>query len=313
MKTRIVLTLIAAQLTFAAVNYSYDAAGRLTKIDYGTTGSINYTYDKAGNLLSRNVITSSSGTGGVITSINTAGSPASAGIMQNAWIEIKGNNLVPANTPAAGVIWSTAPEFAQNKMPTQIGTVSVTINGKAAYVYYYCSAATSPCASDQVNVLAPLDSTTGDVQIVVTNGSSPSSPATASMKASVPSFFLFSAPYVVATHANNGLLGPATLYPGLSTPAAKNEPVVLYGTGFGLPSTPPTLGSSSQGGSLPTLPVCKIGIDIAPVAFAGLIAPGLIQVNLTTPNTASTTPDRAITCTYNNATTPAADVITVQQ
>jgi len=307
---RILLTLIAAQLMFAAVNYSYDAAGRLTKVDYGSAGSINYTYDKAGNLLSRNVVTSAA-SGGVITSINTAGSPASAGIMQNAWVEIKGNNIVPANTPAAGVIWSTAPEFAQGKMPTQIGTVSVTINGKAAYVYYYCSASTSACASDQVNVLAPLDSATGDVQIIVTNGSSPSAPATASMKASVPSFFLFSANYVVATHANNGLLGPTTLYPALSTPAGKNEPIVLYGTGFGLPSTSPALGSSSQGGSLPTLPVCKIGSDNVLVAFAGLIAPGLIQVNLTTPNTAATASDRSISCTYNGASTPATDVITV--
>jgi uncharacterized protein (TIGR03437 family) len=311
MINRIVLTLIAAQLTFAAVNYSYDAAGRLTKVDYGSSGSINYTYDKAGNLLSRNVVTSAA-TGGVITSVNTSGSPASAGITQNGWTEIKGTNLVPVTTPAAGVIWSSAPEFAQGKMPTSIGGVSVTINGRPAYVYYYCSAATSACASDQVNVLAPLDSTTGPVQIVVTNGTSPSASFTATLQTAVPSFFLFSANYTVATHANGTLLGPTALYPGLSTPAAKNEPIVLYGTGFGLPSQALAAGSSSQSGSLPTLPVCKIGADNAAVAFAGLIAPGLFQLNLTAPNSASASPDRSLTCSYAGATTPAGDVITVQ-
>jgi uncharacterized protein (TIGR03437 family) len=310
MLNRILLTLIAAQLTFAAVNYSYDAAGRLTKIDYGSAGSITYTYDKGGNLLSRSVVTAAA-TGGVITSVNTSGSPASAGITQNGWVEIKGNNLVPATTPAAGVIWSSAPEFAQGKMPTSIGGVSVTINGKAAYTYYYCSAATSACASDQVNVLAPLDTTTGPVQIVVTNGSALSAPFTATLQTGVPSFFLFSGSYTVATHANGTLLGPTTLYPGLSTPATRNESIVLYGTGFGLPSTSIALGSSSQSGSLPTLPVCRIGTDNAPVAFAGLIAPGLFQLNVTVPNTAATTGDRPVTCTYNGATTPATDLITV--
>ncbi len=304
--------LAAAPLMLAAVSYTYDAAGRLTKIDYGSAGSITYTYDKAGNMLSRNVATGSA-SGGTITSINTAGSPASAGIMQNAWIEIKGNNIVPANTPAAGVIWGSAPEFAQGKMPTQIGGVSVTINGKAAYVYFYCSAVTSSCASDQVNVLAPLDSTTGDVQVVVTSNGVASAPATVSMKAAVPSLFLFSGNFTAATHVNGTLLGPTTLYPGLTTPATKNETIVLYGTGFGLPTTPPVLGSSSQFGALPTLPVCKIGSDTVNVGFAGLIAPGLIQINLTTPNTASTTADRSISCTYNGASTPVTDVITMAQ
>jgi uncharacterized protein (TIGR03437 family) len=310
MINRILLTLIAAQLSFAAVNYSYDAAGHLTKIDYGSAGSITYTYDKGGNLLSRSVLATAA-TGSVITSVNTSGSPASAGIAQNGWVEIKGTNLVPATTPAAGVIWSTASSFAQGQMPTQIGGVSVTINGKAAYVYYYCSAVTSTCASDQVNVLAPLDNTTGNVQIVVTSGTTSSAPFTATLQTGVPSFFLFSGSYVVATHDNGSLLGPATLYPGLSTPASRNESVVLYGTGFGLPSTAPTLGSSTQSGSLGTLPVCKIGTDNAPVAFAGLIGPGLFQLNLTVPSTAATTGDRPITCTYNGATTPSTDLITV--
>ena len=43
------LPLIAA----AAVNYTYDDAGRLATVDYGDGRTIAYTYDAAGNLLSR--------------------------------------------------------------------------------------------------------------------------------------------------------------------------------------------------------------------------------------------------------------------
>jgi uncharacterized protein (TIGR03437 family) len=312
MMTRIALTFMAAQMTVAAVNYSYDPAGRLVKIDYGTAGWIAYTYDKAGNLLSRNIAASAATGAGVIASVNTAGSPVAAGIAQNAWLEIRGTNLVPATTPAAGVIWNSAPSFAQGQLPTSIDGVSVTVNGKAAYIYYVCSAATSPCPVDQLNVLSPLDSTKGSVRVVVTNGTSSSAPFSVTLNANVPSFFLFSGSYVVATHANGTLLGPTTLYPGLSTPAAQGEEIVVWGTGFGLPAAGITAGSSSQSGSLPALPVCKIGTDNAPVAFAGLVGTGLFQVNVMVPNTAATTGDRSITCTYNGASTPATDLITVQ-
>ena len=91
MLTRIVLTLIAAQITFAAVNYSYDPAGRLARIDYGALGSINYTYDKSGNLLSR--ATQGAAGAGTITSVNTAG--GGGDITQNDWIEIKGSGIAP--------------------------------------------------------------------------------------------------------------------------------------------------------------------------------------------------------------------------
>jgi uncharacterized protein (TIGR03437 family) len=309
----LLLSTLFLPLTFAApVNYSYDSAGRLTKVDYGTNGSTVYTYDKAGNLTGRTVI--GAGAGGVITSVNTAGSPASAGIAQNGWIEIHGSNLVPTTTPAAGVIWSNAPEFAQGKMPTQLGGISVTVNGKPAYVYYFCSSATNPgCATDQVNALTPLDSTTGSVQIVVTNGTTASAPFPATMNSVVPSLLLFVPQgYVAATHADYSLIGPPTLYPGASTPAIPGETVLVYAVGFGLPSTALTAGSSTQTGSLGTLPACKIGGNAAAVGFAGLISPGLYQLNLVVPANAPDA-DNSISCAYSGATTPAGNLLTVHQ
>lgn len=46
----LVLTCLAGA---SAITYVYDAAGRLTKVDYGNGTAIQYTYDKAGNLLKR--------------------------------------------------------------------------------------------------------------------------------------------------------------------------------------------------------------------------------------------------------------------
>src|SRR5579862_744004 len=262
----------------AGVSYTYDAAGRLVTVSYSNGSSISYTYDKAGNVLSRS--TQGPASGPVISSVAVAnGGPDFA---QNTWIAIKGVNLVPASTPASGVIWSDAPDCAEGKLPVQLDGISVTVNGNPAFIYFYCSAATSTvCASDQINVLTPLDNTIGPVQIVVNNGGSFSQSFTANMKAIAPAFLLFNAAgYVVATHLDGSLLGPASLYPGLSTPAAANEAIVVYGVGFGLPGSALVNGSSTQSGMLPTTPVCQIGGNSAPVSFSGLIGPGLYQFNM---------------------------------
>ena len=63
MKPAILVFLLATALAAAAaVNYSYDAASRLVKIDYGSGGSITYTYDSAGNLLSRTSVSAGKAT-----------------------------------------------------------------------------------------------------------------------------------------------------------------------------------------------------------------------------------------------------------
>ena len=302
-------TLLAASCA-AQATYSYDSGGHLTAINYGAAGSVVYGYDPAGNLTSRSLVTAGKST---ITSVNTAG--GGPVIAQNGWIEIKGVNLVPATTAAAGVIWSTAPSFASGQMPTNLQGVNVTVDGKAAYVYFYCSAVTSTvCSADQVNVLTPLDSTVGPVQVVVTSGSTSSSPFTVNMQAVAPSFLKFGASsYVVATHSDYSLLGPASLYPGSSTPAKANEEIVTYAVGFGLPGSPLSLGAANQSGALTPLPVCSIGGNNATVAFAGLNgSAGLYQLNLIIPS-GTPTGDNAVSCSYGGSTTPAGDLLSVSQ
>ncbi|QOY91165.1 RHS repeat domain-containing protein [Paludibaculum fermentans] len=51
------LAILAVALAAAPIKYSYDAAGRLTKADYGDGRVITYTYDAAGNLLRRDTAT----------------------------------------------------------------------------------------------------------------------------------------------------------------------------------------------------------------------------------------------------------------
>lgn len=301
--------LLPLLLTISSVNYTYDPAGRLIKVDYGNGSTISYTYDKAGNLTAR---TTQAPTGPVITSVRTVF--AGPQIAQNTWTQINGTNLVPSTTPAAGVNWSSASSFSSGQLPTQLENLSVTVNGNPAFIYFYCSAATDPaCATDQINLLTPLDNTTGTVQVVVTNGSNSSAPFPVTEQPVVPSLFLFdSAGYVVATHLNGSLLGPASLYPGASTPAQPGETVVVYATGFGLPGSTLTNGSATQAGALPTLPVCQVGAAAATVVYAGLVSPGLDQIQITIPK-GTPNGDNAVSCAYGGVSTPSGDRITVQQ
>ncbi len=239
----------------------------------------------------------------IIRSVQTANFQFNR-IAQNAWIAIKGNHLTPATTPAGGVYWSNAPEFAQGKMPTQVGTISVTVNGFPAYVWWFCSAATTPaCAQDQINVLTPLNvNAAGDQQVlvVVKNGSDSSAPFPILKTEVTQSVLLFDIPgHAVATHLNGSLLGPTSLYPGLSTPGKGGETVTLWATGYGLPTNALVEGSSSQSGSLPSTPVCFLGGTQVQVT-AVLVSPGLYILNVTIPNNAAPG-DNFFYCTYNNS------------
>jgi uncharacterized protein (TIGR03437 family) len=115
---------------------------------------------------------------------------------------------------------------------------------------------------------------------------------------------------VAATHTDGAYIGPATLYPGLTTPARAGEIVVLYANGFGATSTPIASGSTSQSGSLSPMPVIKIGGVPATVQFAGLIAPGQYQFNISIP--VGLTGDEPITATYTGQTTQPGTLITIQ-
>jgi uncharacterized protein (TIGR03437 family) len=240
-----------------------------------------------------------------ITSVNTAG--GFPDIAQNGWIEIKGAGLAPASVGSTGTTWSSAPEFAVGRMPTQLSNVSVKVNGKPAYVYFI--------SENQINVLTPLDNSQGSAQIVVTNGTISSTPFAVTMRAVAPSFLLFgSSRYIAATHADGSLLGPASMSsPGYAfTPAQPGETIVLYAVGFGLPTTSLTEGSSSQAGLLPDRPAIQIGGVPATVQFAGVISPGLYQFNVVVP-AGTATGDSTVSASYGGVGAALGSLVSVQR
>ncbi|MBZ5600801.1 MAG: hypothetical protein LAO79_00675 [Acidobacteriia bacterium] len=204
-------------------------------------------------------------------------------IAPNTWVELKGTALSSTSR-----IWQGA-DFVNNLMPTQLDAVSVTVNGRRAFVYYI--------SSTQVNILTPPDDLSGTVQVQLTNAAGSSAMNVAAQTAS-PSFFVFDGVHVTATHLNGNLIGPETLYPGASTPAAPNETIILYANGLGATSSPVVGGAITQGGTLSQFPILNIGGIPATVSFAGLISPGLFQLNVLVPPLVPDG-DNALTGTYN--------------
>ena len=220
-------------------------------------------------------------------------------IAPNTWVEILGVNLAPAGDIRT---WQ-ASDFVGNQMPTALDKVSVTVNGKSAFVEYI-----SPT---QVNILTPPNAISGPVQVVVDNNGTASTAFTAQAAPLSPSFFAFPFNYVAAVHLNGSLIGPTSLYPGFTTPAQPNEIIVLYCNGFGPTSTLLVSGSAAQSGMLSPLPVVTIGGAIATVQFAGLVAPGEFQFNVVVPKSLSDG-DQPIEATYGGVSTQGA-IITIQK
>jgi uncharacterized protein (TIGR03118 family) len=221
-----------------------------------------------------------------------------AGISPAAFTAIFGANLSPTTRS-----W-TAADMPKGQLPQQLDGVSVSVGGKPAYVYFV-----SP---SQIDVIAPGGVAAGPATVVVTNNGTPGTSSTAQFQAASPAFFTlggtaaFPHQYAVATHANGSLVGPANLFPGASTPAKPGETIVLYGTGFG-PTSPSYEGSivPSPAPLTASLQVTIAGQGVAP-AFAGLVSPGLYQINVTIPaiiGTAGQVQDVPVTAVTGGATT----------
>jgi trimeric autotransporter adhesin len=275
----------------------------------GASGSaVSISLSSAGQISQSGVTLAVVGPGGgttpTISSIVTAG--GFGDIAENDWIQISGSNLAPPSVGQNGMTWDNAPDFVSGRMPTQLGGVSVTVNGKPAFVYFV--------SASQVNALTPLDGTLGPVQVVITSAGVASPPFTANMRNAAPSFPLFGATnYIVATHSDYSLLGPTSLSsPGYSfSPAKPGETILIYAFGFGLPSTQLVNGASSQVGPLPALPGIQIGGLSATVAAANVISPGLYQFNVVVPSAPDG--DNAVTCIYAGQSSPAGEMLTIQR
>jgi len=171
----------------------------------------------------------------------------------------------------------TSSDFSGNNLPTMLDGVSVTINGKAAYIEYI-----SPT---QINAVAPDDDTIGQVQVQVTTPQGPGYVASVLKQTLSPAFFTYqlgTTNYAAAVHVDGTLVGP----PGPSSrPAAPDEIIEVYGTGFG-PTNPatPTSQAVSQPAALTWPATVTIGGANARVQWAGIVSSGLYQLKVQVPN-----------------------------
>jgi uncharacterized protein (TIGR03437 family) len=189
-----------------------------------------------------------------------------APIEAGSWVMIQGSGL--ANNTH---VWQSS-DFTGTNLPTSLDGTSVTIDGVPAYVEYI--------SSTQVNVLAPADSNTGSVNVVVTNNGNASTPVTAQLQSVAPAFFM-SPSYNVLASVIPGYT-PVTA----ATPAMPGNLVVLWATGFG-PTNPPTPAGAIVSGapSTATIPVVTVGGTQVPVVSSVLTTGtvGLYQITIQLP------------------------------
>jgi uncharacterized protein (TIGR03437 family) len=213
-----------------------------------------------------------------------------AGFTQGSWITIFGSNLSGTTR-----IWTSA-DFNGTGLPTSLDEVSVTVDGKSAYIYYI-----SPT---QIDALAPADTTVGPAAVQVTFAGVSSNSLSATEASFSPALFMFpadSAKYVAAVRSDGQYIGPTTLYSGVTEPAKSGDILLLFGTGFG-PTNPTTDFSQTVGTAAPTANTvtATIGGVAATVEYAGLVAAGEYQFNIVAPSVPDG--DNLVVLTVNGVT-----------
>lgn len=185
-------------------------------------------------------------------------------------------SIVGAGFGNASRSW-TASDFSAGNLPLSLDGVTVSINGRPAYVQYI-----SPT---QINAIAPDDDTIGQVPVQVMTPQGARNAATVLKQKLSPAFFTYQSgatSYVAAVHLDGMLVGPAG---PSSRPAVPGEAIQIFGTGFG--PTNPAMPSSqlvSQPAPLSFPATVTIGGVNAQVQWAGLVSSGLYQLNVVIPN-----------------------------
>jgi uncharacterized protein (TIGR03437 family) len=228
-----------------------------------------------------------------------------AGLASSTWISIYGENLAAVTRD-----WNSAPDFNEGRLPTLIEGVRVTVNGKAAPIHFV-----SP---GQINVLAPTDDSTGDVQVVVTNAAGDSTPVVARKAAVLPAIY---APFrqndrlfaTVVENATGAILGKPGVEPRATRAVRPGDIIQIYASGLG-PTTPPM----DAGRTIPapaataSTPIVRFGDSAAEVFGAALTAPGLYQVNARVPASVADG-DQPFTLEISGTRSPNNVYITIQR
>ena len=139
----------------------------------------------------------------------------------------------------------------------------------------------------QIKVLAPADANQGSVPVTMTNAAGTSNAVTATMLVVLPGLAVTSNYVRAVRHPDSAIIngiGAAETGYATSAAAAPGDTVAIYGTGFG-PTSPAVESGLVFSATYPTtndVTVTNGGIS-APVAWAGLVGPGLYQIKITVP------------------------------
>jgi len=216
---------------------------------------------------------------GVVNGANPKGA-----IAPNTWITISGPNVAETTRN------SGSEDIVNGALPTRLDGVSVTVNGDPAYLSYV-----SPT---QVNVLTATNLATGSAVVQVDNNGLVSATATIQVQALAPAFFLGTdGTHVMANHSD----GTAVT---TKSPAAPDETVWLFGTGFG-PTSPATPDGMVITTPLPVVntPVVTIGGASAQVTSANLTSAGVYQIAVMVPSSTASG-DAQVVAQVNGVTAP---------
>jgi uncharacterized protein (TIGR03437 family) len=202
-----------------------------------------------------------------------------ARVAPGAWASVFGANLSSTNATWNG------------DFPTTLGGVSATLDGKPVYLW-----SVSP---GQINFQVPDGTKTGCVPFVL---NTPGGAATSQVEVqpAAPSFSMLDGRYVAAViltpngsgsygNGSYDIAGPVGRFPYKTRPVRPGENVVLYGVGFG-PTSPAVPAGKAFSGSAKAQEEIHLVLDSGPsqffalpVDFAGVVAPGLFQINTTIP------------------------------
>ena len=272
--------------------------------DVAVDASGNLFFSDIGNNRIREVFASAAGTapsiasGGIVPVDSTVST-----IQPGEWVSIYGTNLATSTASVNG------------NYPTTLNGTSVTINGKAGYLWFV-----SPT---QINLQAPSDTATGPVPVVVTtpNGTATS---TVTLAQFGPSFSLLDRKHVAGiilrsngsgaygggTYDIIGPTGSSIGYPTVAAMAGDN--ISLFAVGLG-PTNPMITAGQAFSGAAPTTYLVNLFINNVNVipTFSGLTYQGLYQINLTVPAGLGTG-DVSLVATVGGVQTPSGVVISVQ-
>jgi uncharacterized protein (TIGR03437 family) len=216
------------------------------------------------------------------------------GVVSGSWFSIFGENL-----SATTRIWASA-DIVGGVLPQSLDGVSVKVDGKPAFVYYI-----SP---GQINAQAPAGLGPGWRRVEVTRNGAVSGGAMTHTVLNAPGAIMYSLggrTFAVATNLTNVVLGDPALAPGVAT-CAPGETVVIYSMGLAV---------SPAGTATPSLPPLNVQVTIggraATVSFAGLISPGLFQINAVVP--AVPNGDQELLITSGGVKSPGGVVLFVQK